>query len=192
MPSFTFTQEKLIKGAYDFLGLNHYTSKYIKNTVHRAVHPQGWHDDSGCISSDKNREGKLIGPVADSFWLHVVPHGLYKCIDWIMRRYDSPVVYVTENGVDVPNEAKLSFAEILKDEFRIDYFRQYLNALKQAIDEGANVKGYFAWSLLDNFEWADGYDKRFGLHYVNFSDPGRERIPKDSAKWYTNYIKTHA
>ena len=61
--------------------------------------------------------------------------------------------------------------------------------MQKAIQEGVNIKGYFAWSLLDNFEWVDGYEKRFGLHYVDYEDPLRTRYAKDSAKWYAAFIQ---
>jgi beta-glucosidase/6-phospho-beta-glucosidase/beta-galactosidase len=101
-------------------------------------------------------------------------------------------VYITENGCDVPGESSLSFEKVIQDDFRISYYSQYLKALDQAIFEGSNIRGYFAWSLLDNFEWADGYSFRFGLHYVNYSDPFRTRYPKASSLWYADYAKNHA
>lgn len=72
--------------------------------------------------------------------------------------------------------------------FSVEYYQKYIAQMQQAISKGVNIKGYFAWSLLDNFEWVDGYEKRFGLHYVDFQDPQRTRYAKDSAKWYASWI----
>jgi beta-glucosidase len=111
-----------------------------------------------------------------------------KLLLYVAQRYNNPEIFVTENGVDVPNESQLPLAQALNDTFRVDYYQDYLGFVAQAIEEGADVKAYFAWSLLDNFEWADGYSKRFGLHYVDYTD-GIKRYPKASALWFKNMIK---
>ena len=72
----------------------------------------------------------------------------------------------------------------------MDYYREYLHSLSMARKSGVNVQAYFAWSLLDNFEWADGYEKRFGMVYVDYKD-NQKRYVKDSAKWYGQFIKNH-
>ena len=76
----------------------------------------------------------------------------------------------------------------LNDDRRVAYLRGYLEECHQAIEEGVDLRGYFCWTLMDNFEWAHGYDKRFGLHYVDFET--LERVPKKSAKWYGQVAKT--
>lgn len=111
-----------------------------------------------------------------------------KLLLWIAQRYQNPEIYITENGVDVPNESSLPLEAALNDTFRVDYYQDYLAYVASAMEDGANVKGYFAWSLLDNFEWADGYSKRFGLHYVDYND-GLKRYPKASALWFKNLLK---
>ena len=103
------------------------------------------------------------------------------------RRYRLPI-YVTENGagaVESPNEA----GEIL-DRERIDYLRSYGEALREAVAAGADVRGYFVWSLLDNFEWGAGYANRFGLVHVDFAT--QRRVPKASAHWYARMIRAEA
>jgi beta-glucosidase/6-phospho-beta-glucosidase/beta-galactosidase len=75
---------------------------------------------------------------------------------------------------------------------RVDYFASYLSQVRRAMQGGADIRGYFAWSLMDNFEWADGFSKRFGLFRVNFSDPTRHRSPKLSAFFYRDYIRRHS
>jgi hypothetical protein len=79
------------------------------------------------------------------------------------------------------------YTVVLNDTFRINYYKSYLFHVEKAIADGVHVQGYFAWSLLDNFEWVNGYDMRFGLTYVNFST--FERIPKSSAKWYGSFVR---
>lgn len=79
---------------------------------------------------------------------------------------------------------------MVHDDDRIDYLRRHLEAVHRAIEEGANVIGYFVWSLMDNFEWAFGYDRRFGLTYVDYDT--EERIRKDSYNWYRNFIAEHS
>ena len=86
----------------------------------------------------------------------------------------------------MPNESKLPLSAALNDTFRVGYYRQYLSAMRQAMSEGAKVKGYFGWSLMDNFEWADGYDVRFGVTYVNFTT--QQRHPKASAAFLSDYF----
>ena len=73
---------------------------------------------------------------------------------------------------------------MLDDQFRIDFYHQYIGQMKRAMDEGVNVKAYTAWSLVDNFEWSNGYSERFGLHWTNFTDPDRAIYPKASAAWF--------
>ena len=100
----------------------------------------------------------------------------------------SPIIYVTENGCDVPgrgDEARGSS----KDDWRIAYYTSYLEAMREAQEMGVKVGGYFAWSLLDNFEWSDGYGYRFGLVYVEYSSPARTRIPKESSLCYALFVK---
>jgi len=189
LPQFTNAQKKFVKGSWDFFGLNHYTSLY--NLDRPAPPPNfvsgGWSDDQR-VDYSTTRDGKLIGPAADSSWLYVVPWGIRKMLHWVADRYDKPPIYITENGVDVPNEGQLPLQQALVDTFRVDYYDQYLSNVSAAMQDGVDVKGYFAWSLMDNFEWADGYTKRFGLHYVDYKN-NLTRYPKESAKWFRSFIK---
>jgi beta-glucosidase len=99
-------------------------------------------------------------------------------------------IFVTENGVDVPNEDITPLPQVLNDQFRINYFSSYLASMEEAMAQGVPIKGYFAWSLLDNFEWADGYSKRFGMTYVDYSS--QLRYIKQSGLWYAEKIKLEA
>ena len=132
--------------------------------------------------------GTPIGRPADSEWLVAVPWGIYEVLKWIEDRYRNPPVFITENGCDVPGEEGLSLEELLADEYRVRFLDGYIWNVLRAKEDGSDIRGYFAWSLLDNFEWANGYDKRFGLHFVNYSDPDLARTPKQSALWYSDYV----
>ena len=102
----------------------------------------------------------------------------------ITSEYELPPIYITENGAAFPDEVTNDGQ--VHDTRRLSYYSEHLGALREAITDGADVRGYFAWSLLDNFEWAEGYSKRFGLVYVDY--PTQERIIKDSGKWYRQVI----
>nr|POE94167.1 beta-glucosidase 1 [Quercus suber] len=118
----------------------------------------GGKDCEAALLCSDEKNGVPIGPRANSNWLYIVPWGLYKAITYIKERYGNPTVILSENGMDDPGNVTISKG--LHDTTRINYYRAYLTQLKKAVDEGANVIGYFAWSLLDNFEWRSGYTSR--------------------------------
>jgi len=185
LPQFTDAEKKQLNGSWDYFGLNHYTSGYSQNNPAAPV-GQGWDTDQQ-VNVLTSRDGQMIGVQADSPWLLVVPWGIYKMLNWVSARYGNPPIYITENGVSVPNENSLPLTDALNDTFRVSYYDQYISNVSKAIDGGVNVKGYFAWSLMDNFEWADGYTKRFGLVHIDY-DNNLTRIPKASAKWYSELV----
>lgn len=200
LPQFTESQSKRLAGSYDFFALNHYSSKYFRDTYHLLPGQynrsfEGWAADQGNMESKYDWNGQLIGVQAASPWLHVVPWGIYKTLKWNSERYTvngiPPVIYITENGCDVPGEASMSIEEAMNDQFRINYYSSYLEQVDKAMQEGVNVRGYFAWSLLDNFEWADGYSFRFGLYFVDYNDPTLKRYPKKSSEWFKTYAQAH-
>lgn len=159
--------------------MNHYTSNYIK---HKST-PADPNDFEGNIEmSFENKRGEIIGPETQSTWLRPNPLGFRKLLKWISDRYDHPTIYVTENGTSVLKENDKSKEEILDDEFRVQYFAGYVKAMAEAVaQDGVDCRGYMAWSLMDNFEWADGYETRFGVTYVDYKN-GQGRFPKRSAK----------
>ena len=177
--------------------LNHYSSRYYQATPPPNKHasdyePQGWFEDQLALVGNINASGHVIGPVAESDWLNVVPKGIGDMLVWIAERYENPPLYITENGVDAPGEAETPLPAVLNDTFRVEYFQGYLDSVFEAKDtRGVNVQGYFAWSLLDNFEWNDGYHCRFGLHYVDYSSPDLTRYRKKSAEFITKYIQKY-
>ncbi len=116
----------------------------------------------------------------------VYPAGLTETLLWIKGRYGNPPVYITENGAafDDPSPDRGE----AQDPDRVDYLRGHLRAAREALGRGVDLRGYFAWSLLDNFEWACGYAKRFGLVHVDFTT--RQRTPKQSARFYSEVIRS--
>jgi beta-glucosidase len=119
-------------------------------------------------------------PVSAAGWQQIYPQGLHDALTRLRVDYASPELLITENGV--PDDETAS-SQPVDDHGRVDFLRQHLQALHQAIGEGSRVTGYFAWSLLDNFEWAAGYSQRWGLVAVDFDS--LERSPKTSASWYS-------
>jgi len=187
LPKFTTEQSQQLKGSWDFYAMNHYTSKYVANRP--IPNPSdGWDDDQGTTVTPY-KDGVPIGPPADSDWLFVVPTGIRNTLNWVSRRYGRPAIYITENGVDVPGESNMTLQQALNDTFRINFYQNYIdNVMLANGTDGVDIRSYFAWSLLDNYEWQDGFNKRFGLHYVDYNN-NLTRYQKQSAVWYTNRIK---
>ncbi|GFY88712.1 beta glucosidase 40 [Actinidia rufa] len=189
LPRFTEAESALLKGSLDFVGINHYTTFYAKpNTTNIiGVLLKDSITDSGVITLPF-RDGKPIGDRANSIWLYVVPHGLRSLMNYIKQKYGNPPVIITENGMDDANSPFISLKDALKDEKRIKYHNDYLESLLASIKyDGCNVKGYFVWSLLDNWEWAAGFSSRFGLYFVDYGDK-LKRYPKDSVKWFKTFL----
>jgi beta-glucosidase len=124
-----------------------------------------------------------VGHPLTAFRWNVVPAALYWGPKFLQERYGMPVV-ITENGMS--NADVVSLDGRVHDPQRIDFLHRYLRELGRAIADGVDVRGYFQWSVMDNFEWAEGYKERFGLVYVDY--PTQKRIPKDSAYWYRDLI----
>ncbi len=183
LPQFTVDESQLLKGSSDFFGLNHYTTMLAADGLSNESSVYG----NGGISEDQDVDLSIDvdWQQTDMGW-SIVPWGCFKLLQWIDQRYDRPDIYITENGCAFPDK---QIKGEVNDQNRIDFLNGYLSQCHRAIDSGIKLKGYFVWSLLDNFEWALGYSKRFGLHYVDFDT--QERIPKASAKWYAQVISNN-
>jgi beta-glucosidase len=155
----------------DWLGLNYYTRSVVR---HDAAHwPQR--------ASGVRQPG---GIYTETGW-ELYPQGLTESLLWMHQRYGGLPLYVTENGAafyDPPS----AIDGAVDDPLRVHYLRTHLQAVRDAIRQGADVRGYFAWSLLDNLEWAHGYAKRFRLVHVDFAT--QQRTPKASARFYRRVI----
>lgn len=164
---------ELIASPIDFLGLNYYFEHEME------------HDPD---SPEHFRERETTLPKTAMGW-DIVPDGLYRQLAWVAERYPRIDLYVTENGCAVQDELS-DEGTSCHDPDRVDYLRSHLAACARAIDEGISLKGYFLWSFIDNFEWAFGYTKRFGIVYCNYRDGSR--IPKDSFSYYRDAIAAKA
>jgi beta-glucosidase len=158
----------------DFIGINLYyrTIASAPRAMDRLTHLQEW------LFPVKMTGGQQ-GPKTDLGW-EVWPQALYDMVMRITRDYNRPEIHITESGCaynDAPDANGVT-----NDTRRITYHREYLAALAQAISDGADVRGYQAWTLMDNFEWAEGFSQRFGLAYVDFNT--QKRTIKESGRWY--------
>ncbi|KAL4792860.1 glycoside hydrolase superfamily [Aspergillus venezuelensis] len=180
LPSFAEDERELLRGSTDFLGLNHYTSVYATD----CTGPVTLEDyTGGTIGHQENSRGDFIGPETQSTWLRPNSDGFRNLLRWISTRYDRPKIYVTENGTCVKNEHEMSREMVLNDDFRVAYFRSYIRALAQAVTEdGVDCRAYMAWSLLDNFEWSEGYKTRFGLVFVDYDDDQKRYLKKSATE----------
>ncbi|KAJ0094502.1 hypothetical protein Patl1_16706 [Pistacia atlantica] len=214
LPRFSKSEAALVKGSVDFVGINHYTTFYASNDTLNIIGGllNDSLADSGAITLPfaigKPTPDKLMNVLpllfnvpacrlckinyvtlqANSIWLYIVPHGMRSLMNYIKLKYENPPVIITENGMDDPNNLLIPIKDALKDQKRIKYHNDYLTNLLAAIKEdGCNVKGYFVWSLLDNWEWAAGYTSRFGLYFVDYNDK-LKRYPKDSVQWFKKFL----
>ncbi|OWM81223.1 hypothetical protein CDL15_Pgr007254 [Punica granatum] len=189
LPEISLEMSKLLRGSLDFVGINHYTTLYARNdrTGIRKLILQDASSDAAVITT-AFRAGVPIGQRAASRWLHIVPWGIRKFAIYVRDKYGNPPVIITENGMDELNRPYVTLTKALQDDRRIDYHRDYLSNLSAAIRENdCNVRGYFTWSLLDNWEWNSGYTVRFGLYYVDYKN-NLTRIPKSSAHWFKSFL----
>ncbi|KAG4216055.1 hypothetical protein ERO13_A01G217550v2 [Gossypium hirsutum] len=184
LPKFTKSEVEKVRNSFDVLCVNHYTSYYIYEPHQPPSNVTGYQQDWN-TGFAYERNGVPIGHRAHSEWLYEVPWGMYKAVTYVTKRYGSPNIILSENGMDDPGN--LTFLESLYDINRVNFYRSYLKELKRAMDDGANVTGYFAWSILDNFEWLLGYTSRFGLVYVDHND--LKRYPKLSAYWFKQMLE---
>ncbi|KAG2285964.1 hypothetical protein Bca52824_045568 [Brassica carinata] len=181
LPTFTAQQSKMLKGSYDFIGINYYSSAYAKDVPCSNENATLFSDP--CASVTGEREGVPIGPKAASDWILIYPKGIRDLLLYAKYKFKDPVMYITENGNSQIHD--LNIFIYLRMSF--NFYPRHLEMVQDAISIGANVKGFFAWSLLDNFEWVNGYTVRFGLVYVDFKD-GCKRYPKKSADWFKNFL----
>ncbi|KAF9604916.1 hypothetical protein IFM89_011283 [Coptis chinensis] len=177
IPSFTKRESELVKGSFDFIGLNHYYTAYIQD-IPQTTPKTG----RGDFNSDMNVKFSLTkddtppGPFAASSTLYN-PSGLQSVLLYFKDYYGNPPVYIQENGFGG------SHNETLNDTGRIHYVNGYMGGILDAIRSGSNARGYFVWSFLDVFEILSGYQTRYGLVHVDFEEKDLKRRPKLSAQW---------
>ncbi|XP_031274751.1 beta-glucosidase 17-like isoform X1 [Pistacia vera] len=185
LPNFTDEQTILIKGSLDFVGVNYYTTRYAEKS-NSSSSLLSYTTDSH-VNDTVEKNGIPIGELAGGNWIYMYPRGLGELSLYVKREYNLPI-YITENGMADANNSSLSVDEALDDSLRITYLQLHLSDLLQAIQKGADVRGYSVWSFLDDFEWASGYTLRFGFTYVDYSN-GVRRYLKKSALWYKKFLQ---
>jgi beta-glucosidase len=153
----------IIRQPLDFLGVNYYFRHFASTETPPRTAP-----------------GEL--GFTDMGW-EIYPQGLTELLLKLKGEYELPPIYITENGMAAPDRLDQGG---VADPVRIRFVQQHLAALKAAIDQGVDVRGYFLWSLMDNFEWNSGYAKRFGIVYVDYAT--QQRTPKASALWYRDFV----
>jgi beta-glucosidase len=180
--------DKIMKVGLDWLGFHYYTRRVVSQAVGNAVSGAGHfgtetEGEGGSGSRDPltqiHVEMPTEGPLTEA-GLEIWPRGMYDLVTQISREYDHPIIEISENGccyLDGPDETGR-----VPDARRIAFHREILAELARAIADGARVRAYHAWSLVDNFEWLDGYTQRYGLTYVDFRS--QKRTVKDSGLWY--------
>lgn len=185
LPSISKEQSEALKGSVDFVGINHYTTYYARSSNFALLEELLEDDSDSRVITPFTRRGKGLGTRAGAIWQYVVPSGMKKLLDYIRLNYNNPAIVITENGYAEANHYVQR--SMLNDEKRIFYHQEYLSNVLDAIKDGSNVKGYFIWSLLDNWEWNFGYSIRFGLYFVDFKD-NLTRYPKLSSEWFKSFL----
>jgi len=179
LPTFTAEEEQIVAGSSDFIGLNFYTCEIVypeESDINIVSYDE---DDDVVNYQDPNWYG------SGSVWLKVTPWALRATLSWLNAEYPGVDLYISENGVS-DNLGNYD------DLHRVYYYKHYLNQLlKSVVLDKTPVKGYFAWSILDNYEWSSGYTEKFGLVAVNMSDPNRERTIKQSGFYYSKIVKAN-
>jgi beta-glucosidase len=162
-----------IRRPVDFLGINYYTRRVTCDDPSAKPVRAGGVRQTGSTHTETDWE--------------VYPAGLTDTLVWVRDHYGDIPLYVTENGAafyDPPHTAGL-----VDDTLRVSYLKEHLRAVHDAIQKGVDLRGYYVWSLLDNFEWSLGYSKRFGIVHVDYAT--QRRTPKASARYYSEVIRTH-
>lgn len=172
-PEFPVEELEHIRQPIDFLGVNYYTRSVTK-------------DDPKALPVRAGREIQKQHAYTETSW-EVFPQGLTDTLVWVKERYGGIPLYITENGAAF-YDPPVALADPHPDPFRVEYFRGHLKAAHQAMEQGVDLRGYFAWSLLDNFEWSLGYSKRFGIVHVDFAT--QKRTVKQSGRFYSEVIRS--
>jgi beta-glucosidase len=170
--------EAIINAPIDVLGINFYTPSYVSAKPGQPASPEAPGTEGIAFRQP-------VGPITDIGW-QIEPGALTRLLDRIHRDYPGTPMMITENGAAYPDGPSAEDGQI-HDTNRIEYFDGHLRACLDAISHGVDLRGYFAWSLMDNFEWAEGYAKRFGIVHVDYAT--QRRVPKDSARWYQEVIR---
>jgi len=197
MPVLSAEDKLLLRGSADFFGANTYGGKVVRRSAYSKTFSDYHDPQEGDGMAERNsycpcNPGENTSHVVDmdyecgaySGWLWIKPDAMYQYLHYIQMQYGSPKVYVTEFGIDVKGESDTGIATALQDDLREKYYQLYMMQIAKAKNEGVDIRGIFAWSLLDNMEWNDGMNYRFGITYVDYTSDDLPRYPKKSALWW--------
>ncbi|XP_041976154.1 myrosinase 1-like [Aricia agestis] len=182
LPPFTKEEIKFIRGTYDFYGFNYYTARLARWAKPGEVLGKWPH-----FGTDELNISLVVKPEwkkSPLDWFIIYPEGIRRQMKWLKRKYGNIEIFIMENGL-------ANIDPRLDDTDRVDFYREHLRQVLLSIyEDGVNVTGYTAWSLMDNYEWIDGYHSKFGLYAVDFSDSERRRTPRASAFYYSSVVRT--
>ncbi|XP_076899248.1 beta-glucosidase 18-like isoform X1 [Bidens hawaiensis] len=190
LPTFSQEEKEFMKNSIDFIGINHYSALYAKDCANSSCTGTANRAIKGFVEITGEHNGVPIGDRTSIDRLFVVPRGMEEIVNYMKTRYNNTPMFITENGYSSPNVQDVQVEDIVNAFKRIEFHQKYLASLADAIRNGADVRGYFVWSLMDNYEWSLGYNFRFGLHHVDRKT--FDRIPKLSAKWYQEFLKNNS
>ncbi|KAL3636856.1 hypothetical protein CASFOL_019155 [Castilleja foliolosa] len=187
LPSFSLEESELIRDSIDFIGINHYGTLYAKDCIHSSCQCNessctqgGDRPIRGFVYTTGVRDGVFIVEQTGLPNIFVVPRGMQEIVGYVKERYHNKPMIITENGYSSPvNEDDIHQHDVK----RIHYHQSYL---ARAIRNGADVRGYLVWSLMDSFEWSNGYSVKFGLYHIDRQT--LKRTPKMSADWYRDFL----
>ncbi|XP_050670537.1 myrosinase 1-like isoform X1 [Leptidea sinapis] len=182
LPEMSQEEIDYVRGTSDLFGLNHYSTYFSYRNVsteqyYSQILGPSFNSDSGALTYQLPEWRIGESPIT-----MYVPWGFYNLLTYIRNEYDNIPVFITENGMATHGG--------LIDNDRVTYYRGYMSAMLDAIEEGSNIMGYTAWSLMDNFEWLRGYTERFGIYEIDFEDPARPRTPRKSAYVYKEIVRS--
>jgi len=198
MPVLSDENKAALKGSADFWGVQSYGGKVTRSSAYSK--PLSAYEDGDDVAERYSfspcNDGEDRSHVVDvdfecgaaSGWLWAKAYAMYQYLNYIKTTYSSPKLYVTEFGCDVPGEGQMEMPAALQDHFRQQYYELYMMQIAKAKNEGADINGVFAWSLMDNFEWGDGTNFRFGITHVDFNSEDLTRTPKISGIWWQGLL----
>nr|ACI49059.1 hypothetical protein Cbre_JD09.003 [Caenorhabditis brenneri] len=185
LPKFTEEEKTMLRGSTDFLGINYYLAHSVRAITDDET-PPAQSERDGSYAMVEGKWEKICGET----WIRYAPDGLLAILKYVKEKYNNIPVLITENGCpDIVGEEEKEVEEILNDKHRIKYISGHLEVVAKALEEGCNVIGYTLWTLMDNFEWDDGFELRFGMCRVDFDSPEKPRTMKASAKFYQTFIR---
>ncbi|CAL0324705.1 unnamed protein product [Lupinus luteus] len=177
LPIFSKSESNMVKGSIDFLGINYYSSFYVKdNPDSLQIKDRDYTVDMGV------KLQSIFGNGTSPHEFAVLPWALHGLLVSLRNTYGNIPIYIHENG------QQTDWNSSLEDWSRVKCLHDYIESLPDILRNGINVRGYFVWSFLDVFELLGGYESSFGLHYIDMSDPTLRRQPKLSAVWYSNFL----